>query len=234
MAEVSSAHELFYIIYLTMKRMITMIVLHCSATRCNRSYSVQQLYHDHVEVNRWSYIGYHEYILRSGKVEPTRALHLPGAHAKGFNAHSIGVCYEGGLDEDGNPADTRTPEQKVAMARLIVQLHQQFPTINRVLGHRDLPDVHKACPCFDATELQCLLKVRNMDELDVWLAQHQEWVRGEASLKEESEANLRKENSIDEASSPKEENTIDEAIFPNEESEANLRKEVKDGNQSRA
>lgn len=90
MAEVSSAHELFYIIYLTMKRMITMIVLHCSATRCNRTYSVQQLYHDHVEVNRWSYIGYHEYILRSGKVEPTRALHLPGAHAKGFNAHSIG------------------------------------------------------------------------------------------------------------------------------------------------
>ena len=50
-----------------MKRMITMIVLHCSATRCNRTYSVQQLYHDHVEVNRWSYIGYHEYILRSGK-----------------------------------------------------------------------------------------------------------------------------------------------------------------------
>lgn len=193
MAEVSSAHELFYIIYLTMKRMITMIVLHCSATRCNRTYSVQQLYHDHVEVNRWSYIGYHEYILRSGKVEPTRALHLPGAHAKGFNAHSIGVCYEGGLDEDGNPADTRTPEQKVAMARLIVQLHQQFPTINRVLGHRDLPGVHKACPCFDATELQGLLKVRNMDELDVWLAQHQEWVRGEASLKEESKANQRKE-----------------------------------------
>lgn len=176
-----------------MKRMITMIVLHCSATRCNRTYSVQQLYHDHVEVNRWSYIGYHEYILRSGKVEPTRALHLPGAHAKGFNAHSIGVCYEGGLDEDGNPADTRTPEQKVAMARLIVQLHQQFPTINRVLGHRDLPGVHKACPCFDATELQGLLKVRNMDELDVWLALHQEWVRGEASLKEESKANLRKE-----------------------------------------
>lgn len=51
MAEVSSAHELFNIIYMTMKRMITMIVLHCSATRCNRTYSVQQLYHDHVEVN---------------------------------------------------------------------------------------------------------------------------------------------------------------------------------------
>lgn len=78
-----------------------------------------------------------------------------------------------------------------------------------------------------------MLKVRNMDELDVWLAQHQEWVRGEASLKEEK-GYLKKENSIDEASSAKSANLIDEAISPNEESEANLGKEVKDGNQSRA
>ena len=133
-----------------MKRMITMIVLHCSATRCNRTYSVQQLYHDHVEVNRWSYIGYHEYILRSGKVEPTRALHLPGAHAKGFNARSIGVCYEGGLDEDGNPADTRTPEQTERIIDMLSRLHKLFPKA-KIVGHRDLPGTTpKECPCLDA------------------------------------------------------------------------------------
>ena len=131
-----------------MKRMITMIVLHCSATRCNRTYSVQQLYHDHVEVNRWSYIGYHEYILRSGKVEPTRALHLPGAHAKGFNAHSIGICYEGGLDEHGRCKDTRTLAQKVTMEELLQSLCVDYPDAE-ILGHRDLPGVHKECPCFD-------------------------------------------------------------------------------------
>lgn len=147
-------------------RYITMIVVHCSATNCNRDYTVQQLYHDHVEVNRWRYIGYHFYIRRSGKVESTRPLSLIGAHAKGFNAHSIGICYEGGLDEHGFAADTRTPEQKKAMARLIVQLHQQFPTISQVLGHRDLPRVHKACPCFDAKELQGLLRVKYLDELE--------------------------------------------------------------------
>lgn len=143
-----------------MARLITMIVVHCSATRCNQPYPVQLLFHDHVEVNHWRYIGYHFYITRSGRVETTRPLERMGAHAKGHNAHSIGICYEGGLDEQGQIADTRTEEQKKAMAKLIVQLKQQFPTILKVLGHRDLPGVQKACPCFDATTLQPLLHLK--------------------------------------------------------------------------
>ena len=51
-----------------MTREITMIVVHCSATRCNHPYTVHQLYHDHVEVNHWRYIGYHFFISRDGKV----------------------------------------------------------------------------------------------------------------------------------------------------------------------
>ena len=149
-----------------MKRQINMIVVHCSATRSNTDYTVQQLYHDHVEVNHWRYIGYHFYIRRSGEVECTRPLDRMGAHARGYNAHSIGICYEGGLDNRYYPADTRTPEQKRAMARLIVQLHQQFPGISKVLGHNDLPGVQKVCPCFDATQLQGLLKIGSIDEVE--------------------------------------------------------------------
>ena len=148
------------------KRKITMLVIHCSATRCNRRYLVQQLYHDHVEVNHWRFIGYHFYVLRDGRVEATRPLERMGAHAKGFNAHSIGICYEGGLDEAGHPADTRTPEQKRAMARLIVQMKLQFPTIKEVVGHRDLPGVQKSCPCFDAGTLMGLLQVKDQAELE--------------------------------------------------------------------
>ena len=150
----------------TMSRKISLIVIHCSATRCNRNYTVQQLYHDHVEVNHWRFIGYHYYIRRNGRIEETRPLERMGAHAKGYNAHSIGICYEGGLDEQGRPADTRTPEQKKAMATLIVQLKQQFPAIATVLGHCDLPGVQKACPCFDATALQPLLQVKRLEDLD--------------------------------------------------------------------
>ena len=147
------------------RRTINMIVMHCSGTRCNRNYTVQQLYHDHVEVNHWRFIGYHFYIRKDGRVEETRPLARMGAHAKGYNAHSIGICYEGGLDKQGHPADTRTPEQVMAMKRLVVQMKQQFPTIKQVLGHRDLPGVQKACPCFDATSLQGLLLVKSVEEI---------------------------------------------------------------------
>ena len=117
-----------------MTREITMIVVHCSATRCNHPYTVHQLYHDHVEVNHWRYMGYHFFISRDGKVHATRPLERMGAHARGWNAHSIGICYEGGLDENGYVADTRTEEQKKAMEKLIVQLMIQFPGIRPFLG----------------------------------------------------------------------------------------------------
>ena len=80
-----------------------------------------------------------------------------GAHALGYNAHSIGICYEGGLSPSGCISDTRTPAQKEAMKLLILRLHREFPDIKTILGHRDLPGMQKACPCFDATKLQPLL-----------------------------------------------------------------------------
>lgn len=83
-----------------------------------------------------------------------RRRHLPrrpeseiGAHARHFNAHSIGICYEGGLDADGNPADTRTKAQKQSLQNLLTSLCVDYPEAE-ILGHRDLPNVHKSCPCF--------------------------------------------------------------------------------------
>lgn len=134
-------------------RTINMIVVHCSATRQNHPYTVEQLRHDHVDVNGWRGIGYHYYITRDGHVHATRPVERMGAHARGYNAHSIGICYEGGLDELGRPADTRTAAQKEALVSLVRQLRQEYPAISSVVGHRDLPGVQKACPCFDATAL---------------------------------------------------------------------------------
>jgi N-acetylmuramoyl-L-alanine amidase len=69
------------------------------------------------------------------------------AHAIGYNRNSIGICYEGGLNGDSVPTDTRTPEQKEAILRLLHELLLRFPGC-RICGHRDL--ANKACPCFDA------------------------------------------------------------------------------------
>ena len=61
-----------------------------------------------------------------------------GAHARHYNAHSIGICYEGGLDEKGKPADTRTPAQKESLEDLLYSLALDYPDAE-ILGHRDLP-----------------------------------------------------------------------------------------------
>ena len=130
-------------------RRIDLIVIHCSATRCNQSFPVTDLIRCHAD--RFGFTGYHYYITRDGETYQTRHEQLVGAHAKGYNSHSLGVCYEGGLDSHGRPADTRTPKQKRALLKLLKRLKKEHPQA-QILGHRDLPDVHKACPCFDAKE----------------------------------------------------------------------------------
>ena len=113
-----------------------------------------QLVRDHRD--RFGFTGYHYYITRDGTVTQTRHEQLVGAHAKGYNSRSLGVCYEGGLDKEGTPADTRTIKQKRALLALLKRLKREHPQA-QILGHRDLPNVHKACPCFDArTEYQIL------------------------------------------------------------------------------
>ena len=125
------------------------IVLHCSATRCTRPYTVAQLTRDH-KARGFRTVGYHFYVRRDGTTTQHRFLLEVGAHARPYNRCSIGVCYEGGLDADGKPADTRTPEQKERLRSLVENLKTLFPKAV-VLGHRDLRGATpKSCPCFDA------------------------------------------------------------------------------------
>jgi N-acetyl-anhydromuramyl-L-alanine amidase AmpD len=128
-------------------RTIELIVIHCSATRCDRRFSLEDLIACHNA--RFGFTGYHWYITKDGTTYQTRHEQLVGAHAKGYNQHAIGICYEGGLTPDGEPADTRTPQQKAALKHLLKDLRKRYPEA-RILGHRDLPNVSKACPCFDA------------------------------------------------------------------------------------
>ena len=129
------------------KRNISLIVLHCSATRVNQNFTIEQLEACH-KARGFQTSGYHFYITKDGTLYPGRPESQMGAHAKGFNAHSIGICYEGGLDEHGRCKDTRTLAQKVTMEELLQSLCVDYPDAE-ILGHRDLPGVHKECPCFD-------------------------------------------------------------------------------------
>ena len=141
-------------------RTIDHIIIHCSATCEGSSLSVEELEKMHRR-RGFRGIGYHYYIRRDGTVTNTRPLEVIGAHCKGNNAHSVGICYEGGLDARGNPKDTRTPEQRSAMHLLVAQLLKRFKNNVCICGPRDLsPDLNgdgviepeewvKECPCFE-------------------------------------------------------------------------------------
>ena len=126
-------------------RKITEIIIHCSATPSGVDYTV-------ADIDRWhrqrgyNKIGYHYVIYRDGTIHNGRPVEEIGAHCRGHNPHSIGVCYIGGLDADTlEPADTRTPEQCKALKELVSQLKQQYPGAT-VHGHNEF--ANKACPCF--------------------------------------------------------------------------------------
>ena len=129
-------------------RRIDLIVIHCSATRCNRPFTLEAVIACH-KARGFATIGYHYYVTRDGVVHAGRPLYQEGAHATGYNRRSIGVCYEGGLLPDGTPADTRTLAQKETLRRLLSRLKTDYPDA-KIRGHRDLPGVNKECPCFDA------------------------------------------------------------------------------------
>ena len=121
-----------------------MIIIHCSAVRPDQTSSAAQIDTWHRQRGFHLGIGYHYVIRRDGTIEPGRPEWMIGAHCVNHNAHSIGVCYEGGYDARGQPADTRTPAQKAAMRRLLEDLHGRYPRAI-ILGHRDLNPA-KDCP----------------------------------------------------------------------------------------
>ena len=127
-------------------RRIEEVIVHCTATPEGRAVSVSDIDRYHRQ-RGFACIGYHFVVDLDGKVHAGRPLDQAGAHCVGHNAHSIGVCYVGGLDQHGRPKDTRTPEQKVALRALIAVLKQLYPNA-KVYGHRQFNNT--ACPCFDA------------------------------------------------------------------------------------
>lgn len=129
-------------------RTINKLIVHCSATREGQDITVDTIRDWHLK-RGWSDIGYHYVVKLDGTIETGRSVELMGAHVKGHNKDSIGICYIGGVEADGKtPKDTRTDKQKDSLLNLLVTLKHVYGDIS-VYGHRDFST--KACPSFDAT-----------------------------------------------------------------------------------
>lgn len=130
-------------------RKTPLLVIHCSATPPSMQIGAAEIRRWHTDPKPrgegWADIGYHYVIRRSGKVETGRPVSRPGAHVRGFNKHSIGVCLVGGVNADNEPADNFTKSQLRALVRLVNRLRKAHDIVS-VVGHRDMPNVAKACP----------------------------------------------------------------------------------------
>jgi len=129
-------------------RTINKIIVHCSATPQFKEFSASHIKDWHVNGNGWSDIGYHYVVKLDGTIEVGRLLKTIGAHSKGNNKDSIGVCYIGGKDTFMEEwVDTRTKEQKESLIILLKYLKKVFSNAE-IFGHRDFSE--KLCPSFNA------------------------------------------------------------------------------------
>jgi N-acetylmuramoyl-L-alanine amidase len=130
-------------------REINKIILHCSATREGQDVSTETIKGWHVNERGWSDIGYHYVVLLDGTVDKARPVERQGAHVRGHNKGSIGICYIGGCDADMNPKDTRTDLQKDSLTELISYLMDSYEDAT-LHGHNEFSS--KACPSFNVEE----------------------------------------------------------------------------------
>ena len=126
-------------------RQINQIIVHCSATKWGQDIGVKQIRKWHLE-RGWRDIGYHYVIRLNGTIEAGRPLEQTGAHCKGQNKDSIGICLVGGLDG----TDAYTDAQWRSLRILINGLRGEFGSLD-VKGHNDYTNA-KTCPNFKVKE----------------------------------------------------------------------------------
>lgn len=128
-----------------------MIVIHCAATQPKANidwHTIDQMHRQ----RGFLAIGYHFVIKTDGTIQEGRPLDSLGAHATDYNNRSIGICLVGGIDSKGNSVNNFSDAQFKSLDTLVQALVKRYGTITKIVGHRDLPNVRKDCPCFDAKE----------------------------------------------------------------------------------
>lgn len=141
---------------------IKKIVVHCTGEPANAKRNKEYYRKFFFEVQGWKHFGYHAIVYQDGtweRLQPRPIATEDGGFitydtlangAQGHNWDSLHIAYVGGIDPvTKKPSDTRTQEQKKTL-RAIIGVWKIDYKIDIVVGHRDLPGVKKACPCFDA------------------------------------------------------------------------------------
>lgn len=122
------------------------LIIHCAATRANQNVTFADIKRWHTQERGFIDIGYHWVIERDGKITQGRPLESWGAHCKGQNGKSIGVCLVGGLDDNNKPENNFTRIQMRMLKLLIAGMKALYDGLE-VRGHNHFA-IGRDCPCF--------------------------------------------------------------------------------------
>lgn len=120
------------------------IIVHCSATKPSVDWGVREVRQSHLQ-RGFMDIGYHYVIKRNGDIETGRVKSQIGAHCKGLNDVSLGICLIGGVDNGGEPEANFTGAQMKSLKQLLMMVQVDYPYAD-IRGHHDF--ANKACPSF--------------------------------------------------------------------------------------
>ena len=121
------------------KEDIKFLIIHCSDTGDSNNINASAIHKMHLDFG-WDGIGYHKVILRSGRVEDGRPEFWIGAHVKGKNKQSLGVCLIG--------TNKFTRNQFLSLKNVLLRWKKKYPNAE-IIGHRDAIKTKKTCPNFD-------------------------------------------------------------------------------------
>ena len=125
-------------------RLINLVVCHCSDSDIPAHDNIDTIRKWHHE-RGWKDIGYHYFINKAGDVFPGRPEEDIGAHVKGHNSRSIGICLSG--------RNKFTDEQFRSLERICLDIVKRYGLSKLdILAHHDL-DALKTCPNFDLAAL---------------------------------------------------------------------------------
>jgi len=118
---------------------IKLLVVHCSDTDNKVNFKAKDIHDMHIGFG-WNGIGYHKIILRSGQIQNGRPEYWIGAHVKGKNEISLGVCLVG--------RDKFTNKQFISLERTLKRWKLMYPQ-SKIVGHYNTGETNKSCPNFD-------------------------------------------------------------------------------------
>ncbi len=118
---------------------IKFLVVHCSDTENNKNIGALEIHKMHIQFG-WDGIGYHKIICRNGEIQNGRPEYWVGAHVRGYNQISLGVCLIG--------KNNFSNDQFLSLEKVLINWKAKYPSAE-IIGHNVISDSKKTCPNFD-------------------------------------------------------------------------------------